>query len=415
MLQGEAVISSVERCGDGLATRANRSETKPGCTAPPGQIGNEPQSRKSLHAYHAEVFTSGVNELDKHVSAVLVTAPTAAPSVGAETEGRSPAVSPVPIATLLPGKSPRSNGPDQEHVARLAEIDGPLPPILVRRSDMRVIDGIHRLLAALLRGQETIDVEFFEGNAEQAFLKAVEANITHGLPLSQADRRVAAMRIMTSHPQMSDRAIARVSGLGAKAVASIRRRSTAAVPQLNSRIGQDGRIRPLSSTEGRWRAAEVMAENPEASLREVARIAGISPATASDVRRRVKAGMPPASARPETGESSPAAPPPAAEAVKGPPPAETTRATADRNSPPPAPAQVLDKLLRDPSLRLKEEGRHLLRLLQHNAFAEWDQLTAVVPPHCGELVGNLARQYAATWLEFAELLDERDIVPAQTP
>lgn len=329
-------------------------------------------------------------------------------------EGRSLPVVRVPIAALLPGKSPRSHGPDQEHVARLAEIDGPLPPILVRRSDMRVIDGIHRLLAALLRGQETIDVEFFEGSADEAFLKAVQANITHGLPLSQADRRVAAMRIMTSHPQMSDRAIARVSGLGAKAVASIRRRSTAAVPQLNSRIGQDGRIRPLSSVEGRWRAAEVMAENPEASLREVARIAGISPATASDVRRRVKAGMPPASARPDTPQGSALARHPAAETQEGTPaPAEITRTAADSRAypPSPAPAQVLDKLLRDPSLRLKEEGRHLLRLLQHNASAEWDQLTAVVPPHCGELVGSLARQYAATWLEFAELLDDRDIIP----
>ncbi|WP_435839303.1 MULTISPECIES: ParB N-terminal domain-containing protein [Streptomyces violaceoruber group] len=298
-------------------------------------------------------------------------------------------------------------------MARLAEIDGPLPPILVRRSDMRVIDGIHRLLAALLRGQETIDVEFFEGSADEAFLKAVQANITHGLPLSQADRRVAAVRIMTSHPQMSDRAIARVSGLGAKAVASIRRRSTAAVPQLNSRIGQDGRIRPLSSVEGRWRAAEVMAENPEASLREVARIAGISPATASDVRRRVKAGMPPASSRPDIPESSAPAEHAAAEATaEAPSPVEITSTAADsRTCPPPAPAQVLDKLLRDPSLRLKEEGRHLLRLLQHNASAEWDQLTAVVPPHCGELVGSLARQYAATWLEFAELLDDRDIIP----
>ncbi|MBX9363380.1 ParB/RepB/Spo0J family partition protein [Streptomyces sp. WAC04114] len=378
---------------------------------------NEPQCRNVFRAHHTEFSTYGVNELEEPVSAVLVAepAPAAVPFTGADpAEVRSLPVVRVPIAALLPGKSPRSHGPDQEHVARLAEIDGPLPPILVRRSDMRVIDGIHRLLAALLRGQESIDVEFFEGSADEAFLKAVQANITHGLPLSQADRRVAAMRIMTSHPQMSDRAIARVSGLGAKAVASIRRRSTAAVPQLNSRIGQDGRIRPLSSVEGRWRAAEVMAENPEASLREVARIAGISPATASDVRRRVKAGMPPASARPDTPESNGPARQAAAEANDAtPPPAEITRTAADSRAcpPPPAPAQVLDKLLRDPSLRLKEEGRHLLRLLQHNASAEWDQLTAVVPPHCGEMVGSLARQYAATWLEFAELLDDRDIIP----
>ncbi|WP_237524869.1 transcriptional regulator [Streptomyces sp. SID5643] len=287
---------------------------------------------------------------------------------------------------------------------------------------MRVIDGMHRLLAALVRGQATIDVEFFEGTTEDAFLRAVEANIAHGLPLTHADRRAAATRIIASHPQMSDRAIARASGLGAKAVAAIRRRSSDAVPQLNARIGRDGRVRPLSSVEGRWRAAELMAENPQASLRQVARIAGISPATASDVRKRIQSGELPAPVRPET-TKTPDTPQP-------PPPTHDTNTTHDthtdathtttppRTTPfghnrkpkpaPPDPATVLDKLLRDPSLRLKEEGRHLLRLLQQNATAEWNHLTAAVPPHCGELVGTLARQYAATWLEFAEDLDQRN-------
>ncbi|MBT2400089.1 ParB N-terminal domain-containing protein [Streptomyces sp. ISL-100] len=320
-------------------------------------------------------------------------------------------VVPVPIATLLPGESPRSEGPDQEHVARLAEIDGPLPPILVRRSDMRVIDGMHRLLAALIRGQDTIDVEYFQGTAEDAFLHSVQANIAHGLPLSQADRRIAATRIVASHPHMSDRAIARASGLGARAVASIRRRSTDSVPQLNARIGRDGRVRPLSSAEGRWRAAEVIAENPQASLREIARLASISPATASDVRKRLQSGELPAAVPPNTAKASEA--PVAAEAD-----GDTAEATqGDRRRPgrtprlvQPDPASVLEKLLRDPSLRLKEEGRHLLRLLQQNAVAMegWSTLTAAVPPHCGALVGSLARQYAATWLEFAQHLDERD-------
>ena len=83
-----------------------------------------------------------------------------------------PEIVSVPIAMLLPGESPRLQGPDREHVTRLAEIDRPLPPILVRRSDRRVIDGMHRLHAALIRGQQHIDVEFFDGTAEDAFLRA---------------------------------------------------------------------------------------------------------------------------------------------------------------------------------------------------------------------------------------------------
>ncbi|MCC9307868.1 hypothetical protein LN042_12320 [Kitasatospora sp. RB6PN24] len=70
---------------------------------------------------------------------------------------------------------------------------------------------------------------------------------------------------------------------------------------------------------------------------------------------------------------------------------------------------VLEKLLRDPALRQKEEGRQLLRLLRQNAIdtQEWSDLTAVVPAHCGALVVDLARQCAETWLEFAQELDQR--------
>ncbi|WP_431041724.1 transcriptional regulator [Streptomyces sp. P1-3] len=305
---------------------------------------------------------------------------------------------------------------DQEHATQLAEYDGPLPPILVNRSDLRVVDGMHRLLAAYIRGQETIDVEFFEGSPEDAFLRAVEANVAHGLPLSLADRRAAASRIIASHPQMSDRAIARASGLGSKAVATIRRRSTVAEAQLNTRVGRDGRVRPLNSAEGRQRAAEVIAQNPEASLREVARLAGISPATASDVRKRLKSGEPPAPGRPEA-RTAPtnSAPTPQTPAIA---PHDTLLALPSSRKVPGqghrtrpvtrAPGPVLDKLSRDPSLRLKEDGRHLLRLLQQNSVAQWPSLTAAVPPHCGELIGSLARQCAANWLELAQQLEERE-------
>ncbi|MFJ5310279.1 ParB/RepB/Spo0J family partition protein [Streptomyces sp. NPDC088350] len=359
---------------------------------------------------------------------VLALAPidTISNSIGVSrlTEVDEPKIVSVPIASLLPGEYPRSHGPDPEHVARLAEIDGPLPPILVRRTGMAVIDGMHRLLAAFARGQETIDVEFFDGSTEDAFLRAVEANVAHGLPLTKADRRAAATRIIVSHPKMSDRAIARASGLGAKAVASIRRRSTDAGPQLNARIGRDGRVRPLNGMEGRRRAAQVMADNPQASLREVARIAGISPATASDVRKRIQAGEMPAAPRPEETAHALAASPQTCSTVTvdadgGSAPAasqDSRRRIEDRpHATPPDPYVLLEKLLRDPSLRLKEEGRHLLRLLQQNATADWRDMTAAVPPHCGALVGSLARQYAAAWLEFAQRLDHRNrVFPGRT-
>jgi hypothetical protein len=72
--------------------------------------------------------------------------------------------------------------------------------------------------------------------------------VSHGLPLSLADRRAAVERIVTSHPALSDRAIARIAGVGADAVAAGRKRSTAAVAQLDGRVGRDGRVRPVTSS-----------------------------------------------------------------------------------------------------------------------------------------------------------------------
>ncbi|MEU3486229.1 ParB/RepB/Spo0J family partition protein [Streptomyces massasporeus] len=322
----------------------------------------------------------------------------------------------IPIAILMPGDSPRSQGLDQNHATQLAEYEGPLPPILVNRRDLRVIDGMHRLLAAYIRGQKTIAVEFFDGPPEEAFLRAVAANVTHGLPLSLHDRRTAAAKIIASHPQMSDRAIARASGLGSKAVAAIRRRSTAACAQLDTRVGRDGRVRPLNSVAGRLKAAEVIAQNPDASLREIAQLAGISPATASDVRKRLRSGDSPAPAgmQPHAAPGDSASPP--AGPSKDGTALSNARPVPRRQQRVSAPGPMLEKLVRDPSLRHKEDGRHLIRLLQQNAVTQLPNLTAAVPPHCGEVIGNLARQFAANWLELAQQLEQRvQSSPSESP
>jgi hypothetical protein len=307
----------------------------------------------------------------------------------ADAEVRQREVVMVPVLALRPGESPRLEGEDKAHIARLAQTAARLPPILVERTSLRVIDGMHRLLAASLKGEEMIAVEFFDGTSTDAFLRAVEANVKHGLPLSLADRRAAAARIVVTHPYMSDRAIGGAAGLAARTVASIRRHSTDAVPHLNARVGRDGRVRPLSSADGRRRAAELMAQHPSASLREVARVAGLSPTTARDVRRRMERGQEPVSTHSGGDLTAPDEPGEGAQVV--------------------VPTFVLEKLLRDPSLRHNEKGRLLLRLLQHNAVGshEWSEAISAVPAHSAGLVLQLARQYANMWLKVASELDER--------
>jgi hypothetical protein len=309
----------------------------------------------------------------------------------------------VPVLSLRPADSPRLNGEDKGHILRLAEMDTPLPPILVDKRTMRVIDGMHRLMAASLRGRDTINVIFLDGTEADMFLRAVQENVTHGLPLSQADRRAAAERIIASHPNMSDRAIGQVAGLAAKTVASIRKRSTDSMPQSNGRVGMDGKVRPLDWVEGRRRAAELLTQQPEASLRDIARGAGISPATVLDVRKRLERGEVAVLDRPKAPEGVVASGKVAKAAAPAPPPALRSLPT------PQMPTATVERLLRDPSLRNNERGKGMLRLLHVNATGaeQLPDVAAALPPHCVTVVLQLARQYAKMWHDFALELDGR--------
>src|SRR3981081_155007 len=90
----------------------------------------------------------------------------------------------------------------------LAEASGALPPIMVHRPTMRVIDGVHRVRAALLNGITEIEGRLLDWDENAAFILAVTANIAHGLPLNPADRAAAAARIIACQPLWSDRAVA---------------------------------------------------------------------------------------------------------------------------------------------------------------------------------------------------------------
>ncbi|MGO1051477.1 ParB/RepB/Spo0J family partition protein [Crossiella sp. CA198] len=276
--------------------------------------------------------------------------------------------------------SPRQAGENIEHVRLLADSTAELPPILVHRSSMRVIDGMHRLLAAVARGRGEVEACFFDGPERDAFVLAVRANIAHGLPLSAADRSAAAGRILRSHPEWSDRLIAKVAGLSPGTVAGIRQRDDRAGAPL-ARIGRDGRARPMNSADGRRKAGELFAERPTASLREVAKAAGVAVSTAQDVRRRVRAGEDPVPAGLR------------ARARPAPPPA---RSGVDREN-------VLQALRADPSLRFNQSGKLLLRWLDAAPVPglPLDQVVAGVPDYRRGDVAELAMAAARAWQELA--------------
>ncbi|MER5643277.1 hypothetical protein [Streptosporangium sp. NPDC002524] len=147
------------------------------------------------------------------------------------------AVEIVPIHVLLPAGSPRSAGGDVRRVRLPSERGGTPLPVILHRPTMRVVDGMHRLRAATLRGEETVRVRFLEDGAEDVF--AVAAN-EGGQPAA--------------------------------------------------RPGRDGRIRPPDGSDGRVRAAEPAVEETCSPLRRITRQPGISPGTVRDARDRPRRG-----------------------------------------------------------------------------------------------------------------------------
>jgi hypothetical protein len=279
----------------------------------------------------------------------------------------------------------------------LADSSVELPPIIVHRPTMRVVDGMHRLRAAMLRGENTIRTRLIDGTIEAAFVVAVEANISHGLPLSLRDREAAATRIVTAHQHWSDRAIANITGISARTVQVIRRGVTADERPSGSRLGRDGRVRPVNGAEGRLRAGELFKQRPNASLREVAREADISIGTAQDVRERVKSGEDPVLPTQRKDLKEPLAVRP--QGPLCPQQVESEGESRDRMA-------ILRTLRRDPAIRFTDHGRGLLRWLETHAVGTegWKEVAAALPVHGSYIIADLAIVVAEEWHEFAEQL-----------
>lgn len=270
----------------------------------------------------------------------------------------------IPISSIRDADSPRLDGESAEHVKLLAELDEELPPIVVHRATMRVVDGMHRLAAARLRGRDTIAVRFFRGSEEEAFVEAVRSNIAHGLPLTLADRRAAAARVLRAHAEWSDRMIAGMIGLSPKTVGAVRR-STEDIPRLTARIGRDGRVRGPRAPE-------------------------------------------PTAVSPPDDEAVDAEPPDEPDPLLVPRQRDAKPCSrADTAVPRKLTSEEFKRtyrlLCQDPSLRMSETGRFLLRLLDLHLVRvrEWERLLETVPPHRVESVAHLAAECARTWLDFA--------------
>ena len=290
----------------------------------------------------------------------------------------------------------RRRGLDRAHVLALAETPEAWPPIVVTLDQTTVVDGLHRVAAARELGLLTITAVVFEGSADDAFIEFVRLNTSHGLPLKLAERREAAHRILVRTPSHSDRWVAQVCGLSPKTVGRIRQDLAAGGGEVGSelngvtRIGRDGRVRPVDPAAIRRRIAEELERTPDASLRSIARLVGASPQTVRSVARHVRDG--------DATDTSPAR-----ERVAPVELAAFARAVVARR----ARAEVA--FGHDPAFRSEEHAEQFATLFDASAVDRDRLLFHVdcIPLSRIYEVADEARRRAESWREFADVLESR--------
>lgn len=194
------------------------------------------------------------------------------------------------LSALPVGHRWRVRGIDEAHVTTLAASYGSLPPVVLARSDLTVVDGAHRIAAARRLGMHAIVAELFDGDVLDAFGEFVSRNATHGLALTPDDRSCGVLGVLAVEPAWSDRRVAQLCGVSPKQVARLRRvASPSCAGAGEKRIGRDGRARPVDPIAVRDRIVDALHDEPRASLRTIAQRLGVSPETVRRVRQRMVA------------------------------------------------------------------------------------------------------------------------------
>lgn len=123
---------------------------------------------------------------------------------------------PINELVLIPELSPR-NGLCEETVIRYMDSFSSLPPVRVQGGTGVVVDGYHRVEAAIRLGLEKVRVA--EEPIDDAELRLIAglANIAHGQPLSRPERNRLAVALVSSYGKLREEA-AQLLGMSASAV-----------------------------------------------------------------------------------------------------------------------------------------------------------------------------------------------------
>lgn len=158
----------------------------------------------------------------------------------------SPAVLELAVDRILvdPALQPRVGGLDAAHVTALQENPEAWPPlVVVERGGYVLVDGFHRCAASQNLGRETVRVEVRELPADGDLRAlAFALNAAHGQPLTLADRRAEAERLLRADATISNLDVARRTALSPTTVATIREQMEAAeqIPATDHRVSRSG-------------------------------------------------------------------------------------------------------------------------------------------------------------------------------
>jgi phage N-6-adenine-methyltransferase len=149
-----------------------------------------------------------------------------------------------------------------EYDAFLVDVDtrGITTPLTVT-PDGTVLDGRHRFGAAVTLGIEYVPIFVADIEPESQVDYMVRQAVMRR-HLTVAERKALAATLLRDAPEKSDRQVAATVGLSDKTVGTVRDEltATADIPQLTSRVGADGRTRPVPWNPG---AGLMSSETPE--------------------------------------------------------------------------------------------------------------------------------------------------------
>lgn len=137
---------------------------------------------------------------------------------------------------------------DDALVAEYAELMsggyGAFPPVEVFRVDSQlvVVDGFHRVHAALKADLKAIPANIRDGSADDALLFSVKANATHGLRRTNEDKR-RAVEMLLDHPtfgKLGKEKLAALAGVSKPTVIDVvrRRQGLLTAPERRKQGGQ---------------------------------------------------------------------------------------------------------------------------------------------------------------------------------